>query len=474
MKRLDQLPDDVLIPIYSYCDISTLFSLRTTSTASRNIIDVYIRTIAPKSARATFPSCDTLLTPPASGYTVQWLRGLVPAQLASIVLDKDKLRRYPYVNAGFPYGIPSERGCEEARLWRGRIANGWRVLRGFYVVSRDVYAECGERGRRPSALRKVSGGMKGSRWWRAVACSYAECTEHGVKQLFDGSQCLQKETSAEVIEDVKRKESKILKKRLMRVEKLSDQDLLDYVYLWRLLFWTFRPYRKPDTTAQASLQDWQHYTDAPPPNWQSMISDITQGCSWLNWLVLHIGTTPFQQQWSLSSQTHVPNLVRNEIWKAWSARTPHQIEVERDYICKFEFAVRRRCLSSERLERLEAEIFRGRSIHTISLDCIPWLYDQHPTIMRSKGSFPWYETGELLWMDGETWLQTGLGVNWTQPGVPKMSLITYTNASHGEGDVDSHRQKGPLEKVPYLVYLGVEGAAKTWGWSDADATEFVF
>lgn len=93
--EMHTLPDDILIPIFSSCDIETLLALRLTCASFCAVIQAYIRTIAPRSAHITFPSCDLLLTPPENGYTVRWLRDLIPAQLGSITLDKDKLRRHP-------------------------------------------------------------------------------------------------------------------------------------------------------------------------------------------------------------------------------------------------------------------------------------------------------------------------------------------------------------------------------------------
>ena len=95
-KRIIDLPDDLLIPIFSHCDIDAILSLRLTCTAFGAVVKAYITAIAPASARTTFPDCDLLLRPPKDGYSLRWMINLIPAQLASIVLDKDKLRRHPY------------------------------------------------------------------------------------------------------------------------------------------------------------------------------------------------------------------------------------------------------------------------------------------------------------------------------------------------------------------------------------------
>ncbi|OAL47232.1 hypothetical protein IQ07DRAFT_134410 [Pyrenochaeta sp. DS3sAY3a] len=501
MRKLHDLPDDILITILSACDIETIFALRLSCTNLCAVFNTYIRTIAPLVARNTFPDCNTLLTPPESGYSIEWLRRLVPEQLASIVLDKDKLRRYPYIHSGFPYGIPSESICSEAKHWRERITSGWRILQSFYLISQSVYAKSEDELKRPNAIRRVSNGMRSSRLWQAMACPYPGCTEHGMRHVFDGkgrrsSNSSYSDKQDEVMADVQRRESIILEKRLALLERLSDHDLLNYVYVWRLLYWTFRPYRKPHTSAPTA-----NLPNAAQLNWSPIITDISNGCSWLNWFVLSVGAAPFLHQWSLtpspspptsassttSPQTHT---LRDLIWAAYTTRTSHRIEVEREYICKFEFALRKRCLTPERLKRLEAEILRGRSIRTISLDCIPWVYEQHPLISRPPADFPWYEAGKWVWLDGEWYLQSVPGAGWAQPGMLRLSLKRVGCGEEEEegmegmagedGDGDGEKEgvgfakKGPLRNVAYLVYLGVEDAERVWLKGGEDASEFAF
>jgi hypothetical protein len=471
--RMHDLPDDVLIPIFSSCDIETLLSLRLTCTSLCAVIQTYIKTIAPAAARVTFPNCGLLLTPPEIGYSIRWLRDLIPAQLASIILDKDKLRRHPYVNSGFLYGIPSESDCAEAIHWRQRLTNGWRVLRSFYLISARAYASCNDKRKRPNAFRKVSGGVRTSQIWQAVSCQYAGCTEHGMKHVFGSKSRRDSHDShhevckepQQPISEVRRKEAQILKSRVAHMRALSDQDLLDYVYLWRLLLHVFRPYSKPDVPTLDSLRHCPLDSSIPTPNWPTIISDIAQGCSWLNWFILHAGSSLFSAQWTLSSQSDPTSSyhIRDTIWRAWSARTTHQIEIEREYISKFEFALRKRCLSSERSKRLEAEIARGRTINTISLDCIPWVYDQHHRIPRPPSDFPWYRANETVWLDGESSLMCKPGANWSHPGELRQELDWLQSTNQGD--------RGPLAKVPYLVYLGTDSAGNLWPRSEADGTE---
>jgi hypothetical protein len=278
------------------------------------------------------------------------------------------------------------------------------------------------------------------------------------------------------IERIRSREAIILEKRLAFINQLPNQDLLSYVYLWRLLLWTFRPYRRPDGSApaQGKEQHWPHNVNVTQVSSSSIIHDISQGCSWLNWYILHIGASPFIQQWSIPTSQDAPcnrNLIRNMIWNARAARAPHQIEVEREYICKFEFALRKRCLSYERLKRLEAEVQLGRSIRTISLDCIPWAYDQHHMIPRPKSDFPWYNDDKWYWMADDYLFRI------SQVHTSRLwDSFTYSRLGrHGEyDDEDVEVAKGPLAKVPYLVYLGTEDAARVWPGAVLGASEFAF
>lgn len=482
------LPDDILIPLFSSCDVETLFALRQTCTSFYAVIQAYINIIAPLSARVTFHGCDLLLTPPKNGYTLRWLRDLIPAQLASIMLDKDKLRRHTYINSGFPYGIPYESDCAEAIHWRQRLTNGWCVLRSFHLISARAYSSSDDELKRATTLKKVSRGVRTNRIWQSISCPYAGCTEHGLRRIFgsghhrdsDCNHIEDKRRSKDPVFEVRRKESIVLRRRLAHMKTLSDQDLLDYVYLWRLLFHVFRPYSKPYTTMSDLTEGWPSSTSIPHTSWSTIIGDIAQGCSWLNWFILHIGTEPFLQQWSLcSTDPASSNTIRNSIWQAWNARSTHQIEIEREYISKFEFALRKRCLSSERSKRLEAEIERGRSINTISLDCIPWYYDQHHRIPRPSKDFPWYAPGQYVWLDGEWSVKCMPGANWNQPGVLRGNLVRCKSRSRDSAidgiDMDSDAsEKGPLRNLPYLVHLGVEEAGKLWPASEGDGPELAF
>lgn len=459
--RLHELPDDILVLVLSQCDTETIFAVQATCTSLRAVICEYIATIAAKASRNTYPGCEQLTLQPEEGYSLEWLRGLEFRQLASIMLDKDKLRMHPYIFAGFPYGIPSESDCGEAKAWRIAISTGWWMVSTFSMISRSVYGKEDSELQRPNVLRRASSSIKSSKWWQVMACPYAGCTEHGVKQILK-SDSRQDKKQGDDIEIMRIRESIILEERLAVLEKMPDQALVYYTYLWRLLSHVFRPYEQPQTGSRIFFS--VAYTDGyEPPHWESIIRDIPNGCSWLNWWVLSVGPAPFIKQWSLrSSSSH---LIAHIIQEAHRSRSSHQIEIEREYACKFEFALRKRCLSAERLKRLEFELNTGRSIRTISLDCIPWRYDMYYKVQRPASDFPWYTPDQYVWLDDEWLVKTRPGIFWASPGELKRSMVQVRWEAgkwilpeslpivQPDGSVQ-HIGQGPLAKVPYLVYLG--------------------
>ncbi|KAF2736308.1 hypothetical protein EJ04DRAFT_575448 [Polyplosphaeria fusca] len=452
--RLDDLPDDILVLSFSQCDIDTLFAIRLACRSLRAVTDAYIKTIAPNVARNTFPSASPFVQTPCEGPSLHWLRGLIPAYLAAVTLDKDKLRRFPYINSGYPYGIPYESEDPKAIYWRRRLANGWKVMRSFHLISRDVYAPGGQAlYERAKLIKRVSSGMRTSRMWQAVSCPYQACTEHGMKHIFDSKSG--QSGWSDSVEEVRRKESLVLKKRLASLRALTQDELLDYTYLWRLFLWTFRPYRKPATSLPDCIDGKSQV--ASDVRWQAEISSISQGCSWLMWFLLHFGTTPFWRQWKPDDAVNSgqANSVRDLIWKERSSRSHHQIELEREYMARFEFALRRRCLSRGQNARLDLEIREGRVVKTVSLECIPWDYDQAPIISKPACDFPWYSGRKLVWLARDVWMMLGEGTIQAPPA-------TSPNSADGEENEEvggfGDETRGALVDVPYLVYLGLKDA----------------
>ncbi|KAF2791732.1 hypothetical protein K505DRAFT_326641 [Melanomma pulvis-pyrius CBS 109.77] len=153
------------------------------------------------------------------------------------------------------------------------------------------------------------------------------------------------------------------------------------------------------------------------------------------------------------------NTLRNQIWTAHQFVTPHTLALTRHYISKFEFALRKRCLTPERLSRLESEIHNGRVVKTISLQCIPWAYDQHFITNRPPEDFPWYGEGERVWMDGDLWYVTKEGEKrgrvWRRCGFFERRGQQQRDREEG-GRKWAAKERDPLNQVPYLIYLGAD------------------
>jgi hypothetical protein len=248
------LPDDVLICIFSHCDIETLLTARLVCTTPVSAIDLYIKIIAPRAAQTTFPGYNLVLAAPADDCSLKWLRRRIPAQLFNIILDKDKLRRYPYANSGFHHGTPYESKCEVVKLCRAKIAVWWRALRAVYLVSEEVgatseenfgamYGRVEENVRVMRELKEIAESSRWRRWWQAVSGPVSAGAKNRATRVFTPkSQELEigtVDTSLEhdALEKTHQSESVILHRRQTLIKRLPDEDLRCYMYLWRVLQW---------------------------------------------------------------------------------------------------------------------------------------------------------------------------------------------------------------------------------------------
>jgi len=103
-------------------------------------------------------------------------------------------------------------------------------------------------------------------------------------------------------------------------------------------------------------------------------------------------------------------------------------------------------------------------VKSISLDCIPWEYDQNPMIHRPLADFPWYRAGNWLWMDESVWMMVGQRQLLLVQSLERPNQSVLSSPDGIDGDGGERRERDPLEQVPYLIYLGTEEA-----WSDWEA-----
>ncbi|KAJ4299527.1 hypothetical protein N0V90_004772 [Kalmusia sp. IMI 367209] len=281
--RFDELPDDVLILILSQCRIDEIFALRLTCSTFRNVFSVFSTTIIPSVARLTFPTSKLLLRAPQdapAGYTFAWLKGLVPQQLAALLVDRHRfIHSY---QGGDRYGIPAEDVFGDAL--RLRVANGWCVLRCLSNIAEDVY----------SLDAKDILDLKSTRdmAWKLLQPS---------RYRFELSQL---------------REDMILERRMQYIDSMPPSSAQNYALMLILLSGTFRVGKgKNSDNAPPWIFDWDYGTDGP--------RSVRCGKSWLTWFVLRRGPQLFWEQWcSLPwDAPETKNHIRNHAIEAYFADT---------------------------------------------------------------------------------------------------------------------------------------------------------
>ena len=285
------LPDDILILVYSECTIEGLLTLRLTDRRSRDLISEYINTIAPLAARTSFPGCSNLLRHQPLRYTIQWLRDLIPRQLAAILVDR---HRIAHDSMQQRYGIPSEDPYGDDL--RARIANGWRVL--YRLTSISTFA--------PFAIDpKPANDL--------------------VTRLLCPSRRLDMD---------RQKEDSILQQRLGYIDSMPIQDAKDYKLMFMLLSSAFR-------TSMSNIGEehkpWEF-------DWGKGIDGqrlFRKGSSWLAWFVLNEGPHLFYSQW-WTLPHDAPSTryyIRDRALATWMA-TPHKVvDHQREHARKIQEAI---------------------------------------------------------------------------------------------------------------------------------------
>jgi hypothetical protein len=269
----EELPSDIVILILCQCHIDALLTLRLTSSKLHDLITERIKTIAPSVARSSFPSSKLLVTPPdgLSSYSINWLKNLIPNQLASVLVDRCRLVN-PWALNGF--GIPAEdaRGNE----LRSRVANGWRVLRRLTKISEDVYAM-------------------------------------DTNVFISGSKALQTTRSKSFKSVILRqREELVLKQRLAYIEKLDPQLKKDYKLMLILLSTAFNPTNtEVGDNHMPWIFDFGKGIDVP--------RQIRLGSSWMTWYILNQGPDLFWQQWVALDRGsgRTKHYIRDRAIEAW-------------------------------------------------------------------------------------------------------------------------------------------------------------
>ncbi|KAF2817320.1 uncharacterized protein BDZ99DRAFT_457068 [Mytilinidion resinicola] len=272
---IDRLPDDVVILILSQCQIDDILSFCLTNRRLYTIILAYITTIGPSVARRTFPNAVRLLNRPLEGnYTLAWLKGLIPQQLAAILVDR---HRFAHDWGNTRYGIPAEDPWGDEL--RTRVVNGWHVLQKLSAISQEAYKL------KPSAL-----GLS---------------TKELGLALFSPTRFRFVLTEA--------RERHALERRLVYIESLPESSAKDYKLMFLLLSSVFRMSLSTNNIEDYIpwIFDWGHGIDG-----QRL---LRRGNSWMTWYILHEGPSIFWQQWCVQDPANPEskNYIRDKSLQTW-------------------------------------------------------------------------------------------------------------------------------------------------------------
>lgn len=325
--QFHDLPDDLLILIYSECTIEGLLALRSTDRRSRDLISEYINTIAPVAARASFPGCSNLLLHQPLRYTMEWLRDLIPCQLAAILVDR---HRIAHDSMQQRYGIPAEDAYGD--VLRARIANGWRVL--YRLTSISTFAT------------HVDDPKPANDLVIRLLCPSRKLDLHRQNEDF------------------------ILEQRLKYIDSMPTQDAKDYKLMFMLLSSAFR-------TSMSNIGE-EHKPWAF--DWGSGIDGqrlFRKGSSWLAWFVLTEGPHLFYNQWWTlpHDAPETRHYIRDRALAAWMA-TPHKlVDHQREHARRIQEAINSKA---------------AVSTDFVSVNPIPYFtqYAEHRLAKRRAGGLP--------------------------------------------------------------------------------------
>lgn len=292
--RFADLPDDILILVFSRCTIDELRILRLTDSRSRSLILEYINTIAPSAARSTFPHSHLLLLSKPVCYTAQWLDDLIPQQLAAILVDR---HRIAHDSMQQRYGIPAE--DPYGKELRARIANGWRVLSHLARISRSVHGP--------------------------IVSDVSKSTGDFATFLIRPSR---------KIEAARQKEDLVIERRLAFIDSMPIQDAKDYKLMFMLLSSAFRTsISNTGKEHKPWVFDWGSGIDG-----QRM---FRKGSSWLAWFVLAEGPDLFWKQWWTlpDDSPDTKHYIRDRAINAWTSMPQKLVDTQRDHARRIQEAI---------------------------------------------------------------------------------------------------------------------------------------
>lgn len=245
--RLDALPDDILILIFSASTLDTVFALRLTCTTFSSLFTTYAQHIVIPVARCTFPHNVLLLRNPQP--TFSWLKALIPQYLAATLVE------YQFFSPE-RRGIPSEDPFGDEL--RSRVAGGWNVLSHLSSIARSVHA--------------------------LDASAILPLSSLDLKSLSP------QRYRAEV---ARRREKMVLERRLAYIAAMPVEQAQDYVIMFTLLSFVFKILPWTLTELKLRLPPWMFDFG----NGIDAARLVRRGESWMTWFILHEGPQLFWEQW---------------------------------------------------------------------------------------------------------------------------------------------------------------------------------
>jgi hypothetical protein len=352
MALFAELPDDILCAILQQADLQSLFTLQLVCKSIYDMIEIYFVSIAPAVARNTFGDTAPLLLQRPQKYDMQWLVGLIPRYLATVIVDRYGLsgaaEDIPMPNNGQTcWRIPATEAGGKDLI--DHVANGFKVMMKLALISKAVYRIPPRM--MPVEIRTIKGIVrKRSVPW--VSSKLGSITSKTMESIVlrpilsqhhyaprEKSKSEQKEDSTH-IHAIEKYEAVILHRRKEYLLSVSPADTMDYMLMLPIFFSCLC--RNQDGTPyprkfKHDFFDWGRNCDFRGHR-------VETGNSWVNWWILHQGPLVFWQQWCPPTlyQEDKKSLVRTLLLRSWDERGYRQIEAETKATQEIEWFLRSR------------------------------------------------------------------------------------------------------------------------------------
>lgn len=295
------LPDELLLAIFRQLPVPDVFQLALTNRRLADIAQRYGKSIAPCAVRNSFPDASLLIRADVATQDFEWLKSLVPRYLATVLIDRFRLRS-PHMFHD-DYGIPAE--DEDGEKLRGAVAQGLCILSRLSVISKEGY--------------KLPENDVPRQPFRERARRFLKYREP-------------RDSRSRALDLLHRRENMIRARRLQYLETLDNQSVQNYRLMFAFLIQPFLTNYDPPTaflvTCFRSGAREPHGPDSF--DWDGDDGKrLYRADSWVNWYIFHEGPLLFWKQWYYCNDK---TLIRDRALDAWNTRTSEQISIERESI----------------------------------------------------------------------------------------------------------------------------------------------